>query len=262
MIHPCRAAGRRCALLHTRADHKQKTCPGEGSRTDRVQIPPVGVQGGAMNDSQRLSFDQVEAAGLADWRQLFEALRTRFLTGDFATGLALTSRIGELAEAANHHPDVDLRYPHVNVTLFSHDVFGVTSRDVYLARQISAAAGDLGVSPDPSVVEVGEIALDPWDHEAIKPFWRAVLGMQDHPSYDVELRDLSGSLPTLWFQETDQHEEPRQRFRRDVRVPPEVVESRVAAALEAGGALVTDEHAPRFWVLADAQGNKACLTTS
>jgi 4a-hydroxytetrahydrobiopterin dehydratase len=214
-----------------------------------------------MTASQTLSFAEVEAAGLSDWRQLFEALRTRFLTGDFATGLALTSRIGELAEAANHHPDVDLCYPHVNVTLFSHDVFGVTSRDVDLARQISAAAADLGVTADPSTVAVVEIALDTWDHEAIKPFWRAVLGMQDHPSYDVELRDLSGSLPTLWFQETDLHDEPRMRFHLDVRVPPEVVESRMADALAAGGTLVTDEHAPRFWVLADPQGNKACLTT-
>jgi 4a-hydroxytetrahydrobiopterin dehydratase len=214
-----------------------------------------------MNASQTLSLAEVEAAGLSDWRQLFEALRTRFRTGDFATGLALTSRIGELAEAANHHPDVDLRYPHVNVTLCSHDVFGVTSRDVDLARQISAAAADLDVSADPSVASVVEIALNTWDHEEIKPFWRAVLAMQDHPSYDEELRDMSGALPTLWFQRTDRHDEPQQRFHLDVRVPPEVVESRIAAALEAGGTLVTDEHAPRFWVLADAQGNKACVTT-
>src|ERR1700750_1982848 len=109
-----------------------------------------------MTDSQMLSFAEVEAAALADWRQLFEALHTRFKTGDFATGLALTSRIGELAEAANHHPDVDLRYPHVNVTLCSHDVFGVTSRDVDLARRISAAAADLGVSAAPAVGAVGE----------------------------------------------------------------------------------------------------------
>jgi 4a-hydroxytetrahydrobiopterin dehydratase len=108
---------------------------------------------------------------------------------------------------------------------------------------------------------VVEIGLDTWDHEEIKPFWRAVLAMSDHPSYDEELRDMAGSLPTLWFQETDEHEEPRQRFHLDVRVPPEVAESRIAAALDAGGTLVSDERAPRFWVLADAQGNKACITT-
>jgi len=214
-----------------------------------------------MTPTGTLTFDEVETAGLTDWRQLFEALRTRFLTGDFATGLELVAAIGRLAEDANHHPDVDLRYPHVNVTLFSHDVFGVTSRDIELARAISAAAADLGVSADPSTGAVVEIGLDTWDHHEIKPFWRAVLALDDHPKYDEELRDHSGVKPTLWFQETDHHDEPRQRFHLDVRVPPEVAEERVAAALAAGGTLVTDEYAPRFWVLADAQGNKACVTT-
>jgi 4a-hydroxytetrahydrobiopterin dehydratase len=214
-----------------------------------------------MATSEILSFADVEAADLPDWRQLFEALRTRFLTRDFATGLRLVNRIGELAEQANHHPDVDLRYPHVNVTLFSHDVFGVTSRDLDLARKISGAAADLGVTADPLATAVVEIGLDTWDHEEIKPFWRAVLGMDDHPQYDEELRDLAGSEPTLWFQETDRHDEPRQRFHLDIRVPPEVAEERIAAAVEAGGILVTDEYAPRFWVLADAHGNKACITT-
>lgn len=214
-----------------------------------------------MSDSQTLTFAEVEAAGLADWRRLFEALRTRFLTGDFATGLELVTRIGALAEDANHHPDVDLRYPHVNVTLFSHDVFGVTSRDLDLARGISAAAADLGVRADPTATSVVEIALDTWDHEEIKPFWRAVLAMQDHPPYDEELRDPSGQQPTLWFQRTDRHDEPRQRFHLDVRVAPEVAQERIEAALAAGGTLVSDEHAPRYVVLADAQGNKACVTT-
>ena len=75
------------------------------------------------------------------------------------------NRIGALAEEANHHPDVDLRYPHVNVTLFSHDVFGVTSRDIDLARAISAAAADLGVEADPTATSVVEIALDTSDPE-------------------------------------------------------------------------------------------------
>jgi 4a-hydroxytetrahydrobiopterin dehydratase len=214
-----------------------------------------------MATSEIISFTDVEAAGLSDWRQLFEALRTRFLTGDFATGLRLVGRIGELAEAVNHHPDVDLRYPHVNVTLFSHDVFGVTSRDLELARGISAAAAELGVKADPGATSVVEIALDTWDLEEIKPFWRAVLAMTDHPEYEQELRDLSGSRPTLWFQDTDRHDEPRQRFHLDVRMPPEVAQDRIAAALEAGGTLVSDASAPRFWVLADPQGNKACITT-
>src|SRR3954454_70666 len=137
-----------------------------------------------MSPQQTMTFAEVEAAGLSDWRQLVEELRTRFKTGDFATGLQLVNQIGELAEAANHHPDVDLRYPHVNVTLFSHDVFGVTSRDVDLARAISAAAADLDIEADPTASAVVEIALDTSDHTEIKPFWRAVLGLEDSPAHE------------------------------------------------------------------------------
>ena len=214
-----------------------------------------------MTDPTTLSFAEVEAAGLTDWRQLFEALHTRFETGGFNQGLALVTRIAALADEANHHPDVDLRYPHVNVTLSSHDVAGVTSRDIDLARSISAAAAELGVEADPTANAVVEIALDSPDYRTVKPFWRAALGLQDSPTHDQELLDPSGALPTLWFQETTPHEEPRQRFHLDIRVPPEVAQERVAAALAAGGVLVSDEQAPRFTVLADAQGNKVCVTT-
>jgi 4a-hydroxytetrahydrobiopterin dehydratase len=208
-----------------------------------------------------LTFAEVEAAGLTDWRQLFEALRTRFRTGGFNQGLELVTRIAALADEADHHPDVDLRYPHVDVAICSHDVFGVTSRDLDLARAISAAASALGIEAEPTAKAVVEIALDTRDHAEIKPFWAAVLGMTDHPRHDEELRDLAGSQPTLWFQGTTEHDEPRQRFHLDIRVPPEVADERISAALAAGGVLVSDEQAPRFTVLADAQGNKVCVTT-
>ncbi|HEY3530612.1 MAG TPA: 4a-hydroxytetrahydrobiopterin dehydratase [Nocardioides sp.] len=103
-----------------------------------------------MTARDTLSADDVEAAGIPDWRLLDGALHAHFATGDFATGLALVNRIGALAEEANHHPDVDLRYPYVKVTTVSHDVSGITSRDVDLAKQTSAAAQDLGVTADPS----------------------------------------------------------------------------------------------------------------
>lgn len=203
----------------------------------------------------------VESEGLDDWRILFSALHARFLTGDFATGLRLVNAIGAEAEAMGHHPDLDLRYPHLNVTLTSHDAHGVTQRDIALARRISELAAAEGVAADPAVVSVLEIGLDTADRAAIQPFWRAVLGLTDSPSYDEELVDPSGALPTLWFQPTDPHDEPRQRFHLDLRVPPEVAAGRLEAAVAAGGVLVSDEHAPRFWVLADAQGNKVCITT-
>ncbi|RYC12966.1 VOC family protein [Nocardioides zhouii] len=214
------------------------------------------------DDATALTFTSVQAEeGLADWRMMFQTLETRYATGSFATGLELTSRIGAVADELDHHPELDLRFATLHVRLISRDVFGVTGRDLALARRISAVAADLGVGADPGAVEIVELALDTPDRAAIKPFWRAVLGYDDHPLHDGEVRDLQGIGPALWFQQTDPHDEPRQRFHLDVRVPPEVAGPRIEAALAAGGTLVSDERAPMFVVLADAQGNKVCVTT-
>ena len=75
------------------------------------------------------------------------------------------------------------------------------------------------------------------------------------------MRSGTGDVPALWFQDTEDHEEPRQRFHLDVWVPPEQVQPRIDAALAAGGTLASDAEAPSFWVLADPDGNKACLCT-
>ena len=86
-------------------------------------------------DAQRkLTYTETDQAGLSDWRRLFDSLHARFRTGDFATGLELVGRIGALAEDANHHPDVDLRYGGVTVTLFTHEVNDISDRDVALAQ--------------------------------------------------------------------------------------------------------------------------------
>lgn len=91
----------------------------------------------------------LDAAGLHDWAVQAGMLRTRLATGDFATGLRLVNRIGTAAEAAGHHPDVDLRYPHVDIGLISHDAGTLTARDTSLAREISAIASEEGISASP-----------------------------------------------------------------------------------------------------------------
>lgn len=210
---------------------------------------------------QTLTGHEIEAELLADWRVMFSTLHARFETGGFAAGLDLVNQIGAAAEEANHHPDVTLTYPRVDVRLTSHDVGGVTQRDVDLARIISQAAERVGASAQPQNVQVLELALDTPDLSAVKPFWAAVLGVEEG---DDEVTDPSGMLPSLWFQESESggaRETPDQRFHLDIRVPPEVAEQRVTKAIEAGGTLVSDGRAPSFWVLADAQGNKACVTT-
>lgn len=99
---------------------------------------------------QTLSTAQIDEANLTGWRQVDQTIQARFATGDFATGLQLVNLVGESAESANHHPDVALTYPAVSLTLTSHDVGGLTSRDVELAREINRHAESLGVSAEES----------------------------------------------------------------------------------------------------------------
>lgn len=94
---------------------------------------------------ETLTDQQVRDAGLSGWQHRDDALHLRCATGDFATGLALVNEVGAAAEEANHHPDIDLRYGEVTIRLSSHDVGGVSERDVALARQVSDFAAAAGV---------------------------------------------------------------------------------------------------------------------
>lgn len=103
-----------------------------------------------MDDRAEVGEDDVRNEGLVGWRYRGESLRVRYLTGDFARGLRLVDAIGAAAEAADHHPDLDLRYGYVDVALTSHDVGHLTARDVRLARQIVEIAAAQGLDPDPA----------------------------------------------------------------------------------------------------------------
>lgn len=209
-----------------------------------------------------LSGDQIADMGLPNWRSLYEALEARFRTRDYATGRRFIDAIVDAADELNHHPDsVDLHYGHVRIRLISHDVHGKTARDVELARRIDGIALELGLSAQPSALSRVEIGLDTWDKDEIEPFWKAVLGLDRRPRFDQDLADPAGHLPALGFQQCERHAEPTQRFHLDIRVPPEVAQERIERAVAAGGTVVSTEHAPRFTVLADPQGNKVCVCT-
>ncbi|WP_329240980.1 4a-hydroxytetrahydrobiopterin dehydratase [Actinoallomurus sp. NBC_01490] len=210
----------------------------------------------------RLTGRQIADEELAGWAYLLGGLQARIHTGDFATGLAVVNAIGAAAEEMNHHPDLDLRYSHVDVRLTSHDARGVTGRDVRLARTISSIAAGAGARVESVDVSRLELALDTPAREKILPFWAAVLAMEhlSGPGFGDELRDPSDGLPAVWFQESGS-EEPRQRWHPDVWVDPAQARPRIDAALAAGGTLVSDAEAPSYWVLADPEGNRVCLCT-
>jgi 4a-hydroxytetrahydrobiopterin dehydratase len=205
----------------------------------------------------KLTGQQIAAEKLDGWAYLIDSLRTRIATPDFATGLALVNAIGAAAEEMDHHPDVDLRYTTVAIRLTSHDTGGVTARDIRLARWIDALAAAAGLATSREETAQLEIGLDTPDQPVVDRFWAAVLGASVDGD---ELKDQRGVLPTVWFQRSDS-EDPRQRWHFDLWLDPAQVQPRIDAALAAGGTLVSDEHAPSFWVLADPEGNRMCLCT-
>jgi 4a-hydroxytetrahydrobiopterin dehydratase len=199
-----------------------------------------------------------EAAGVEDWRLLSEGACTYLRTGSFAAGARLVQAISQLPGLDNHHPDLDLRAEGVTVRLISitPDYHGLSERDLELARQISAVARELGMLADPAAVQTVEVTIDALVSTEVMPFWRAVLGYEyrsDSP--DEDLVDPRGRGPSFWFQPMDAPRPQRNRVHIDVWVPHDQAEARVAAALAAGGRLVS-EHAPEWWTLADAEGNE------
>jgi 4a-hydroxytetrahydrobiopterin dehydratase len=195
-----------------------------------------------------------EADGIDDWRVLANGASAHFTTDAFATGVALADAIGALADAADRYPDVDLRATGVTVRLTADPDHGLSRLDLELARQISAAAGALGAPADPAAVQEVQVSIDALSIPAVRAFWRAVLGYREVGEED--LLDPRGHGPSFWFQVMDEPRPQRSRVHVDVLVPHDQAEARVAAAIEAGGRLVTDEHAPSWWTLADREGNE------
>jgi 4a-hydroxytetrahydrobiopterin dehydratase len=75
---------------------------------------------------------------LSGWERHGDEIRRTFSFSDFAGSLGFVNRIGALAEAMDHHPDIDIRYSKVTLTLTTHDAGGLTAKDFDLADKIGA----------------------------------------------------------------------------------------------------------------------------
>ncbi|MEU8773338.1 VOC family protein [Streptomyces sp. NPDC048606] len=207
------------------------------------------------------------------WRYLLGTLRTSVPVESLARAIALAAdAVAVCGDDADRHLRVDARPELLVLTLQSLDHATVTTRDVELARRISAAVEEAGTAmtrPEvgtgaPRSVQILEIAIDALDIAGIRPFWKAVLGYADEPGAEGPqdaLVDPVGQGPAIWFQRMDRARPQRNRIHFDVCVPHDEAPRRIEAALAAGGRLVSATRAPAFWVLADAEGNEACVTT-
>ena len=204
-----------------------------------------------------------ESEGVEEWRLTSEGATAFFRTRSFVESAQFVQAISELP---GDKPGVDIRNDGVSVHMITvtSDYFGPSRRDVELARQVSAAARGLGLVADPSAVQSLLIIPGATNTAEVFPFWQAVLGYEPRPdSPDEDLVDPHDRGPAFWF---EQMNEPRGdgggAIHVAIWVPYEQAESRIAAALAAGGHMVRDEFAPAWWTLADAAGNEADIATT
>jgi 4a-hydroxytetrahydrobiopterin dehydratase len=216
--------------------------------------------------TDRLSPQQFHASeGVDDWRVLGDGACAYFRTGSFVVGARLVQAIGTLPGVDDHPPDVDLRPDGVTVRLLTRtdDYYGMSQRDVELARQISDVARDLGLAADPAAVQSLLVIPGATVTAEVMPFWRAILGYEPRPdSPEEDLVDPRNRAPGFWFERMEQPRPDGGAIHVAIWVPDEQAEARIAAALAAGGRLVRDEFAPSWWTLADAAGNEADIATT
>jgi 4a-hydroxytetrahydrobiopterin dehydratase len=234
-----------------------------------------------MDDAAPLTRQQVsDAVGSLGWRLVLGAIHTEVLTPSLvAAAGAATLSVSAVGADGHGHLTVDVRSDRAVLRLQSADTGALTRRDVRLAREVSSAltARGMRTTPGGGSLQSVEIAIDALDIPAVRPFWQAITGYVDeHGPSDLSsaLIDPTGRGPAIWFQQMDEprgriggqeRSDPgnviRNRIHLDIDVPHDAAPARIDAAIAAGGTLLEDRGAPAFWVLADPEGNEACICT-
>jgi 4a-hydroxytetrahydrobiopterin dehydratase len=206
------------------------------------------------------------------WRYLLGVLAVSVPVQSLTQASEVTAAaVAACGHDADGHLRVDMRPDRVELSVQTRSLGVTTGCDTRLAHRIDAALAGLGLAPagvtsagSPRPVQMLELAIDAMDIPAIRPFWKAVLGYADEPGGDGgedAIVDPAGQLPAVWFQQMDSPRPQRNRIHFDITVAHDEAEPRVRAALAAGGRLVDDSFARSFWILADAEGNEACVCT-
>ncbi len=195
------------------------------------------------------------ADGLDDWVVLHGGAAAAFQVGSLLEAARLAEAIAHVAGA---EPGILLTVAAGRLTVrLTRDNLQLAPRHVELARAVSAVARNHGAEPDRSAVQEVQLAI------AAKPalldvgFWRAVLGYA--PMADDNAVDPLGHGSTVWMQDLDPERSLEHAMHVDVSLAREHAEARLAAAVAAGGEVVDDSMAPRWWTLSDRAGNRACI---
>ena len=203
--------------------------------------------------------------GAEAWRVLPDGAFAFFRTDAFRTSVRFVDTIGELVGDGDA-PDVDIRDGGVTVLIraFKGPEYGLFQPDLDLALAIASVARAQGLAPEPAALQTLSMIPGALDRRAIMPFWRAVLAYEPRPdSPDEDLVDPHGRLAPFWFEEMDElRADGAGTIHLVIWVPWDEAETRLAAALAAGGRVVRHNAAEGFWTLADPAGNEIDLATT
>lgn len=139
------------------------------------------------------------------------------------------------------------------------DVWELETSHIEAARAVSEVARSRGAVPDRSAVQEVQLAIAAQSDAIDVGFWRAVLGYTG--TADDAAADPLGHGSTVWMQELDPGKPLRHAMHVDVSLAREEAEARLEAALAAGGRIVDDSNAPRWWTLSDSAGNRVCIAS-
>ena len=202
---------------------------------------------------------QAASDALPTWRFLLQRMHLTVRAPDVATAFDFVARVGAVAAPLGRQPDLDVRGALVHLAVSTEPAGGVSDADIAVGRAVDSVVAEMGLTSQPGTLTVVEIAIDALDIDAVRPFWDAVLGWDVIARNDVQ--DPLRLGPAVWFQQMDEPRPQRNRIHLDVTVAHDEAPGRIERALAAGGHLVSDAEAPAFWILADPEGNEACVCT-
>jgi 4a-hydroxytetrahydrobiopterin dehydratase len=199
--------------------------------------------------------DFLAADGVDDWVVLHGGAAAVFKVGSLIEATRLAEAVAEIPEV---EPGILMTVASERLTVrLTRDLWQLEPRHVDIARAVSAIASAHGAGSDRSALQEIQLAVAAQPETADVGFWRAVLGYA--PMAEDNAVDPLGHGSTVWIQELDSEKPLQHAMHVDVSVAREVAEQRLAAAVAAGGRIVDDSEAPRWWVISDRAGNRVCI---
>lgn len=192
------------------------------------------------------------ATGVSDWRVTGTGPQAVFTATSLSKAAELIPAVVAAAERFGLMTDVDLRAEAVVVRV-PYLPAGIPAASADFAATVSTAAAELGLTADPSRVQSIGIYVAQHSGADSRPFFAAALGYE--PFGDTDAVDPLRVGPQLAFNPIAGDTPSRGRTHFDVFVPADQAQSRVDAALVAGGRLVDSSNAPAWWSLASPENH-------